>query len=97
MKPPHGKSRVLTKDDEQLLDLLDRSPQLRQRIESVVALTKAEEGELRRADMVEELLVEEVRRLGGEVMREWAVRAEERVAREVQAAHPKASVRKKSS
>jgi hypothetical protein len=47
--------------------------------------------------MVEELLVEEVRRLGGEVMREWAVRAEERVAREVQAAHPKASVRKKSS
>ncbi|HEY1253474.1 MAG TPA: hypothetical protein VGF01_01695 [Terracidiphilus sp.] len=96
MKPTHGK-RLLTKADEQLLDLLDRSPELRQRIESIVALTKAEEGELRRADMVEELLVEEVRRLGGEVMREWAVRAEERVAREVQAAHPKASVRKKSS
>lgn len=96
MKPTHGKRR-LTAADEQLLNLLDRSPGLRQRLENIVALTKAEDGPLRHADAVEEALVAEVRRLGGEVMQEWAMRAEERTAREVQAAQPTASVRKKKS
>jgi hypothetical protein len=96
MKPIHGK-RLITIADEQLLNLLDGSPELRQRIEKIVALTKADDGELRNADAIEEALVEEVRRLGSEVMQEWAVRAEERTAREVQAAQPQASVRKKKS
>jgi hypothetical protein len=96
MKPIHGK-RLITNADEALLNLLDRSPQLRLRMERILALTKAEDGELRSADALEELLVEEVRRLGGEVMHEWAVRAEERAAGEVQADHPKATVRKKKS
>lgn len=86
--------RILTKVDEGLWELLDRSPELRQRFESIVVFTRAEEGELRTADMIDELLMEEVRRLGGEVMQEREVRAEERVAREVKVAHTQASVRK---
>lgn len=97
MKPTHGKKRPRNAADEQLLDLLDRSPALRGRIENILALTKAEDGPWRPADAIEEALVEEVRRLGGEVMQEWAVRAEERTAREVQAVHPTATLRKKKS
>lgn len=95
MNPKHGNNPPLQRE-ARLLEKLRSRPDLWERFEAILALTEVEEGPWRTADEVEALLVEEVRRLGSEAMHEWARQAEERTAREFQAAHPQASVRKKT-
>ena len=94
MNPKHG-THPRTEREKLMLERLRRRPDLWARFEVILALTEVEGGELRTADQVEELLVEEVRRLGSETMHQWALQAEERAAGEFAAAHPRASVRKK--
>lgn len=94
MNQDHGKTPP-TERETQMLQRLRRRPDLWTRFEAILALTEVEDGTLRTADEVEALLIEEVRRLGSETMHGWAAQAEERTAREFQAAHPRASVRKK--
>ena len=94
MHPTHGPTPQ-TEREKQLLARLRRRPDLWARFEAILALTEVEGGAWRTADQVEELLVEEVRRLGSETMHQWAAQAEKRTADEFAAAHPRASVRKK--
>jgi hypothetical protein len=96
MKRNHG-INPRSERETQMLQRLRCRPDLWERFEAILALTEVEGGELRTADQVEELLVEEVRRLGSEAMHQWAAQAEERTAREFEAAHPRASVRKKKT
>ena len=96
MKQNHG-TNPRTERETQMVERLRRRPDLWERFEAILALTEVEGGELRTADQVEELLVEEVRRLGSEAMHQWAAQAGERTASEFAAAHPRASVRKKKS
>lgn len=70
-------------------------PELMERIEAILALTDSEEGVLRSADEIEELLIEEVRRLGSGAMEQWAKGAEERASCELRKIHPQARVKKK--
>ena len=81
--------------EERLLERLRAHPELLARFESILGLTEVAEGPLRTADEIEEQLVAEVRRLGHEVMSDWAVRAEERVAEEVIKANAEVRLRKK--
>jgi hypothetical protein len=94
MKQNHG-TNPRSEREKQMLERLRRRPDLWARFEAILALTEVEGGAWRTADQVEELLVEEVRRLGSETMHQWAAQAEERTASELAAAHPRASVRKK--
>ncbi len=94
MKNRHGRTDQRTRE-ELLMEALRERPELMERFEAIVALTDSQEGELRSADEVEELLVEEVRRLGSGAMHQWAQGAEERAARELRKEHPQAGVRKK--
>ncbi len=96
MKQKNG-TNPRTERERQMLERLRRRPDLWVRFEAILALTEVEGGELRTADQVEELLVEEVRRLGSEAMHQWAAHAEERTTGEFEATHPRASVRKKKS
>lgn len=96
MKQNHG-TNPRNEREKQLLERLRRRPDLWARFEAILALTEVTDGALRTADQVEELLVEEVRRLGSETMQQWAAQAEERTASEFGAAHPRASVRKKGA
>jgi hypothetical protein len=50
---------------------------------------------LKSADEVEELLIEEMRRLGGDTLRLWARQAEERVSKELKTEDPTVLSRKK--
>jgi hypothetical protein len=77
------------------LERLRAHPELLARFESILGLTEVAEGPLRTADEIEEQLVAEVRRLGHEVMSDWAVRAEERVAQEVIRANAQVRLQKK--
>ena len=63
MRNTHGEPTDPARE-KRLLEKLRRRPELLERFEAILALTESEGGELRTADEVEELLVEEVRRLG---------------------------------
>ena len=94
MNKPHG-SLPDPAREKRFLEELRQHPELWERFEAILAVTKAEEGAPRSADQIEALLVEEVRRLGSRAMHDWAQRAEERAARELRAAQPRVRLRKK--
>lgn len=81
--------------EERFMEQLREHPDLLERFEAILGLTRSEVGELRSADEVEALLVEEVRRLGNRAMHDWAGGAEERVAEDFKTANPQARLRKK--
>src|SRR5271156_3448817 len=91
----HRDIPIDTTREKRLLEQLRKRPDLLERFEAIVELTRSDEGPLRNADEVEALLVEEVRRLGNRAMHEWAEGAEARVAQDFKATHPQARLRKK--
>jgi hypothetical protein len=94
MNKPHGSPSDPARE-KRFLEELRQHPELWERFEAILAVTKAEEGAPRSADQIEALLVEEVRRLGSRAMHDWAQGAEERAARELRAAQPRVRLRKK--
>jgi hypothetical protein len=81
--------------EKHFLEELRRHPELMERFEAILALTRSDRRVLRSADETEELLVEEMRRLGSCAMHDWAQRAEEQAARELREDHPRVRLRKK--
>ncbi|MBV5274583.1 MAG: ISKra4 family transposase [Lamprocystis purpurea] len=65
-------STLLPPNDERLLARLNQHPQLRARIERLVDLVEDAGDDLRKADEAERRVIEEVRRLGQEVLEDWA-------------------------
>jgi hypothetical protein len=59
-------------EDTKLLDLLNRHPQLKQRVRALADIAEDAEGELVRADEAERRVIEEVRRIGQETLHSWA-------------------------
>ena len=55
-----------------LEERLNAHPQLRGRMESLLALVEGETEEVKQADEVERRVIEALRRLGTEVLRSWA-------------------------
>jgi hypothetical protein len=56
--------------DAKLLEVLNRHPTLKHRVEALAEIMA--DGDLARADEAERRVIEEVRRLGGEVLQGWA-------------------------
>lgn len=52
---------------------------------------------MKTADEIEELLIEEMRRLGNTTLTEWAMQAEQRVGQELKAREPEVLKRKKNA
>jgi len=69
--------------DEELVQRLSGHPKLRERLASILDVVEAEEAGLKRADDVEDRLVEEIRRLGQEAMQSWAQTQVEKTEQEV--------------
>jgi len=91
------KTSNFTDRETHLVEGLRERPELMERFEAILGLTQCEEGEVRRADEVEDMLVDEVRRLGNTTMREWARKTEEKVAGNFKREHPKSHCAKKKS
>jgi hypothetical protein len=94
MKDNHGEFTDPARD-KRLLEKLRSHPQLRERFEAILGLTESAGGQLRTADQVEDLLVEEVRRLGHRVLHDWAGGAEQRAAEQLQQTVSGVRLRKK--
>jgi AmiR/NasT family two-component response regulator len=65
------------------------------RFQSILDITGNADGPLKTADEVEELLIQEMRRVGNAAMNQWAVQAEERVRTELKEKNPTLRARKK--
>jgi hypothetical protein len=85
----------LTPEENRLIEQLRQHPEIRERVRCILEIAGNQEGPLKTADEVEELLVEEMRRLGNVTMRQWASQAEERVSTELKSQDSSVLSRKK--
>jgi hypothetical protein len=86
-----------TERTRRLVEKLCAHPLLREQIEAILELVQGDDGPIRKADEVEEILVQEIRKLGKNAMQEWALGAEERSAAQLQHDSPGARCLKKKS
>jgi hypothetical protein len=85
----------LSQSELNLIRRLRQQPKVRERVERILEIANSSEGPLKTADQIEELLLEEMRRLGNDTMTEWATQAEKRVGQELQQQDPTVLKRKK--
>jgi hypothetical protein len=84
-----------SQSEAQLLERLRQHPEMMERVQSILDIAYDAEGPLKSADQVEELLIQEMRRLGNSTMHQWATQAEQRVTRELKAQDATVRSRKK--
>lgn len=85
----------LSQSELNLIGRLRKQPKVMARVERILEIANSSEGPLKTADEIEELLLEEMRRLGNDTMTEWATQAEKRVGQELQKQDPAVLKRKK--
>ena len=95
MKKNKAVTPQLTEKEIQLVEHLRLHPEMMARFQTILDLTGNAEGPLKTADEVEELLIEEMRRLGNVSLSQWAAQAEERVSGELRAQDATVLSRKK--
>lgn len=85
----------LSEQEIGMIEDLRKQPRMVERVQKILDIAKSQGGPLKTADQVEELLIEEMRRLGNATMNEWASQAQERVGEDLRAEHPAVLKRKK--
>jgi vacuolar-type H+-ATPase subunit B/Vma2 len=82
-----------------LEERLQDNPTLRKRLESILDIAENAHGEFKTADEAEERAIEELRRLGNELLQEWAVNQEKKVVEDLgrQTDHPVGHGKKNST
>jgi len=66
-----------------LEERLQDNPALRKRLESILDIAENVDGEFRTADEAEERAIEELRRLGNELLQEWAINQEKKAVEDL--------------
>ena len=62
----------LSQEDQELLSRLNSRPDLKNRVKSILSIACDDDDGIVRADEAENRIIEEVRRMGNEVLTEWA-------------------------
>ena len=94
MKRKKTVAQVITPQEIQLIEQLRQHPEIKARVQSILEIVRNEEGPLKTADEVEDLLIQELSRLGSATMHQWANQAEERVTTELRQQNPTVLSRK---
>lgn len=91
------KSETKTKTIQQLSAVLADKPELAQRLLAIVKLANEpmDSGQVRSADEVEALLVEEVRKLGNQTLASWAQGVDMKLGKELKAQAGQTQMREK--
>lgn len=95
MKKKKADRGEFTQSETELIQQLRERPAMMVRVQSILEIARNAEGPLKTADEVEELLIEEMRRLGNVTLGQWAIQAEERVSADLQSQDPAVRSRKK--
>ncbi len=97
MKHEHPHKSKLSPEELQLINRLGEHPELMERFQTILEITANPDGPIKRADEVEALLIEQMRRLGNASLESWASRAERTLGEQLKQKDPSAVVRKKNS
>lgn len=73
-----------------LEDRLRQHPELREKIESLIAIVENDQGDVKTANDVEQLVIEEIQKLGQAALQGWANQAHYQQQQEFKATHPEA-------
>jgi hypothetical protein len=76
---------------------LRKHPEIMERVAAILEICDGPEGEIKSADEVESLLIEEMRKLGSTTMGQWAKESEGRSGAEHQQKNPGSYCGKKNS
>jgi hypothetical protein len=95
MKQKHPYQTKLSTAELKLIERLREHPELMERFRSILEVTANADGPVKRADEIEALLIEEMRRLGNATMESWAGRAERTLGEQLKQKDASAVVRKK--
>ena len=95
MKNKNEDDPKLSPAEVRLIQQLREHPEMLERLRSILDLTRNADDPLKTADEVEELLIQELRRLGHTSMTQWAQQAEARVSDELTRQDPTLRSRKK--
>ena len=95
MKDKHPSQSTLSAEELQLIERLREHPELMERFKTILDLTTNIDGPVKRADEVEELLIEEMRRLGNTTMGSWAAQVEKKLVEQLKEKDKTATARKK--
>lgn len=95
MKRKQSASLTLNDSELKLIEQLRTHPELFERVRSILEITASAEGTIKKADEIEALLIEEMRRLGQATLQTWAGKAEQTLGAELKQKDASASVRKK--
>lgn len=95
MKHKKSEPPTLNAAELQLIEQLRQHPELFERVRSILEITASAEGTIKKADQIEALLIEEMRRLGQTTMETWAGKAEQTLSAELKQKDASAKLRKK--
>lgn len=95
MKRKQSAPLTLNDAELKLIEQLRTHPELFERVRSILEITASAEGTVKKADQIEALLIEEMRRLGQATMQTWAGKAEQSLGAELKHKDGSARVRKK--
>ena len=96
MTNEHPEKSTLSPQELRLIEQLREHPELMARFESILDITKSE-GVVKRADEIEGLLIEELRRLGNTTMGSWAAKVEGKLGEQLKQKDRSSKVRKKKA
>jgi len=65
-------SKGISTKDHELVNLLNAHPSLKERVEQLLQVVEDTEGNLEKADVAEQRVIEEVRKIGHTALTEWA-------------------------
>ncbi len=95
MKQKQSHQPTLNAAELRLVEQLRKHPELFERVRSILEIADSAEGPIQKADEIEGLLIDEMRRLGHTTMETWAGKAEQTLANELKQKDSSARVRKK--
>ena len=95
MKRKKSDQPTLNAAELQLIEQLRQHPELFERVRSILEITASAQGPTKKADEIEALLIEAMRRLGHTTMETWADKVEQTLGAELKQNDASASVRKK--
>ena len=95
MKDKHPRQSELSPAELKLIDRLREHPELMERFQHILEISATSDGTVKKADEIEALLIEELRRLGNVTMESWASGAEGTLSEQLKQREPAAVVRKK--
>jgi len=95
MKQSSQEQKRLSQSELRLIKELRKHPEMLERVQRILDITSNKEGSNRKADEVEELLVQEMRQLGHASLSEWAVQTEEQTSNKLRAEDSTVRSRKK--